>query len=59
MKIKSSALELTRLRQRIIIAINNDKRARKGSDKTYRRECKQEIENIRNLIGNILRGENE
>ena len=46
--------KLLKLRARLLEAIEADKRARKGSDKTWKKECKKEIESIRNLIGNML-----
>jgi hypothetical protein len=45
-----TALQTTKLRIELSDAIEHDKRARKGSDKTYKRECKQRLIDIRNRI---------
>lgn len=52
----SSALGLTKLKLRLQQAIANNERAKKGSDLTYRRECKDELQNVRNLIIKELKG---
>lgn len=48
------AIELSRLRLRLQQDIANDKRARKGSNLTYRHECKEELKLTRDLITKLF-----
>jgi hypothetical protein len=52
-----ASLEFIKLKLRMQQAIINDKKAQKGRDLEYRRKCREEIENVRNLINNLLTGE--
>lgn len=49
-------LELIKLRARAERTIDRYRAAKKGSDKQYKRECREEVENVRNLIRNVLKG---
>lgn len=55
----TTALELTKLKIRMLLAIEADRRARKGSDKTYMRECRCELKEVRGLITKLLNEEEE